>query len=108
MTEKVLKRCISSLIDKATAKNRAHKASVQQFMKALMDSSINFKKNDQNQMRQADGLESQEFMDIYDQEIDIKDGLNGKDDDCEGTEKATFFDVMIDFCFFENSDKPAN
>ena len=41
MTERILKKCIMSLIDKYTMKNKAHKTSIQTFMKSLMDISLN-------------------------------------------------------------------
>ena len=41
ITEKILKKCILALIDKYTMKNKAQKASIQSFMKSLMDVNIN-------------------------------------------------------------------
>ena len=41
LTEKVLKKSIMALIDKYTLKNKAHKQSMQQFMKSLMETNIN-------------------------------------------------------------------
>ena len=40
MNERVLKKCIMALIDKYTMKNKAHKQSIQQFMKSLMEINI--------------------------------------------------------------------
>lgn len=37
MTDPIRKKCIMALIDKYTMKNKAHKASIQSFMKSLMD-----------------------------------------------------------------------
>jgi hypothetical protein len=67
MTERILKKCIMALIDKYTMKSKAHKQSIQQFMKSLMEINIessakkNFFKPGNNH----------ELMDIFDQEIDI-------------------------------------
>ena len=37
MTEKILKRCIIALVDKYTIKSKAHKQSIQNFMRSLME-----------------------------------------------------------------------
>lgn len=82
MTEDTLRRCIVSLVDKYTMKCKGHKHTVSQFMKSLLDSN-----SAPTAAADAVGLGSRravhggdhpeaanfggEFMDIFDQEIDI-------------------------------------
>jgi hypothetical protein len=40
INERVLQKCIVSLVDKYTMKSKAHKSSLQQFMKVLMEVKI--------------------------------------------------------------------
>ena len=60
-----------ALIDKYTMKNKAHKTSIQAFMKSLMEVSINQSKKNGLSSNKKDGSYGHELMDIFDQEIDI-------------------------------------
>lgn len=44
-------------------------------------------------------------MDIFDQEIEINSDMN-KDKSTKPT-RSNFFEVMLDYCFYENDDEPA-
>ena len=86
MTEDTLRRCIIALVDKYTMKCKGHKHTVSQFMKSLLESNS----TSAGAAADAIGLGSRragpggaqpghqeaanfggEFMDIFDQEIDI-------------------------------------
>ena len=42
-------------------------------------------------------------MDIFDQEIEVNSDI-AKD---KKPTRSNFFEVMLDYCFFENDDEPA-
>lgn len=64
-------------------------------MKSLMEVSVVKK-------RKADI----EIMDIFDMEIDVANEA-AKRKEMGHLEKYNFFDVMLDYCFFDNDDKAA-
>ena len=47
LSAKLLKKCITCLVDKYTLKNKSHKNSLQSFMKSLLDIKLK-RKNDKN------------------------------------------------------------
>ena len=106
MTERILKKCIMALIDKYTMKNKGHKQSIQVFMKSLME--INIDQQSKKSYFKGGKSNNHELMDIFDQEIDVMD-LSDKRKEKGGNKptRSNFFEVMLDYCFFENDDEPA-
>jgi hypothetical protein len=100
VTERILKKCILALVDKYTMKNKAQKATVQNFMKSLMEISV--AKASGKKPSRANELE---MVDIFNEDIEVDDPQQR----AGGREAAqtTFFDVLLDYCFFENDDEPA-
>lgn len=74
ITEKILKKCILALIDKYTMKNKAQKASIQSFMKSLMD--VNINKSDPKK-RAAANFNDLDMIDIFNQDIEIDPDSQG-------------------------------
>lgn len=77
------------------------------FMKSLMEINI----DSQSKKSQFKANKSNhELMDIFDQEIDVTDidhrGKNENEESKKPT-RSNFFEVMLDYCFFENDDEPA-
>ena len=99
MTERILKKCIMALIDKYTMKNKAHKQSIQQFMKSLMEINI----DQQSKKNHFKNNNNHELMDIFDQEIEVNSDVTKE----KKPTRSNFFEVMLDYCFFENDDEPA-
>ena len=134
VTEDTLRRCIVALVDKYTMKCKGHKHTVSQFMKSLLDSNTAPAPSVADASRQGgrraghpgqDGANfGGEFMDIFDQEIDIVENpdrhAQGKRNPAsqretaarnQGTgrraKKNSFYDVMLEQCFFDNDDSLA-
>ena len=84
-------------MDKYTLKSKLQKQTMQQFMKTLIDISLVKSQKSKKTAFDED--------DILNQDIEIHDpsvlGGNKKET------PTTFFDVMLDYCFFENDDEPA-
>lgn len=80
ISEKILKKCILALIDKYTLKSKAHKASLTSFMKSLFD--VKIKKSEKR--------------------VELEDMLDG---DLSLQQRSCYFELMCDFCFFENVDQ---
>ena len=105
ITEKILKKCILALIDKYTMKNKAQKASIQSFMKSLMD--VNINKSDPKK-KAAANFNDLDMIDIFNQDIEIDPNSRGGTKQSSKSAKINnFFDVMLEYCFFENEDEPA-
>lgn len=79
LSELILKKCIVALVDKYTLKNKAHKGSLTAFMVALFD--LKVKKH---------SLDTQ-----VDEMVDPEGMLQ---------QKTCYFELMCDFCFFDNVD----
>lgn len=47
-----------------------------------------------------------EIMDIFDMEIDVANDA-AKRREMGQVEKYNFFEIMLEYCFFDNNDKPA-
>lgn len=80
LTDKILKKCIVALVDKYTLKTKAHKASLTAFTKSLFD--VKIKKS---------GDKRADLDDMYDGELSLQ-------------QRTCYFELMCDFCFFENVD----
>ena len=134
MTEDTLRRCIIALVDKYTMKCKGHKHTVSQFMKSLLDrNTAPASSADAAGSRRAGHAGGQsdhpeatnfggEYIDIFDQEIDIienpdkhaqgRRGTSGAQRDSAGrgqggarrAKKNTFYEVMLEQCFFANDD----
>ena len=95
ITEMVIKKCIVALVDKYTLKSKAHKTSLAAFMKTLMDVKVrrNMSSNTSRAPRKLSNPGSPEFEDL------------ANENDLSGLGQAgSYFEVMAEFCFFENVD----
>ena len=104
LTEAVLKKCIVALVDKYTLKSKAHKNSMNNFMKSLMD--VKLRKNlnksrGSHAEKRSGGPGSPEFADDINEinEADLS-GLQGQ----RPSGFSSYFEVMTEFCFFDNVD----
>lgn len=102
INEKILKKCIVALVDKYTLKNKAHKSSLTTFMKSLLD--IKLKNKDRplsghDRTKKTNNFSggnfSSDFEDILDGEFNLQ-------------LKNNYFEIMCDFCFFENVEHTFN
>lgn len=97
INENAIKKCIIALVDKYTLKSKSHKASTNAFMKQLMDVKIrrnqspNVSRTPASHGRNLSSPGSPEFEDI-------------NENDLSGNQTGTYFEVMAEFCFFENVD----
>jgi hypothetical protein len=98
--EQILRKCIVSLVDKYTIKSKYHKASLTQFMKTLMDVQLKIA-----------GSPSNHMMDTF-EKAQRKFGEFEEPADLSGVsyygahQRSTYFEVMSDFCYFQNADVP--
>jgi hypothetical protein len=104
LPEAILRKCIIALVDKYTMKSKAQKAAAQNFMKLLIDASLAMEAKDSRSKAVA---LLDEFNEIEDQEIEIQDPASGKQRRKARDRQPTYFDVMLECCFFKNNDKPA-
>lgn len=98
ITEPVIKKCIVALVDKYTLKSKSHKASLGAFMKSLMDVKVRRGPSLNNSRAVPRGSSntnpgSPEF-DEYVNENDLSGSGN----------TGSYFEIMSEFCFFENVD----
>ena len=101
MTEAVLKKCIVALVDKYTLKSKSHKNSMTTFMKSLMDVKLRktlSKGRNSHTERKSGGPGSPEFTEEVN-EADLS-GIHGH----RPTGFSSYFEVMTEFCFFDNVD----
>lgn len=106
MNERILRKCILALTDKYTMKNKAQKQSIQGFMKALIEMSV-ARLADQKQKKPSSFSEL-EMLEIYNHDINLENPQRPTNQAKEGNQSQdTLFDVMLDYCFFENDDEPA-
>ena len=102
INETAIKKCIVALVDKYTLKSKSHKASTATFMKHLMNvkmvkrSSLSPSISRSHHKRQSiSNPGSPEFEEII------------NENDLSGTavsQSGSYFEVMAEFCFFENVD----
>ena len=94
INERVIKKCIVALVDKYTLKSKSHKASLTNFMKSLMDFKVRrvTSPNASRRERNLSSPGSPEFEEAN--ENDLSAQVHG----------CTYFEVMAEFCFFENVD----
>ena len=102
ITEKILKKCILALIDKYTMKSKAQKASAQAFMKSLMDVGLS---KAAEKKKAASHFNDLDMIDIFNQDIDVDP--HSRAAAAKAATKHNFFEVMVEYCFFENEDEPA-
>ena len=88
VNEKVLTKCIVALVDKYTIKSKAHKSTLQAFVKSLMEVKV-----------RTHGKEAQSSHRT----------INNTDDDLDDDQisvhsKNNYFEILCEFCFFGNKD----
>jgi hypothetical protein len=89
MNEQVLTKCITSLVDKYTMKSKSHKNSITVFMKGLMEVKV----------RSHNAKNSISNNILLDTEGDMND-----EDQISVHSKNNYFEILCEFCFFNNSD----
>lgn len=98
ITEPVIKKCIVALVDKYTLKSKSHKASLGAFMKTLMDVKVR-RTISLNNSRAAPrgGTNTGPVSPEFDDYVDAND-MSGSG------HTGSYFEVMAEFCFFDNVD----
>ena len=103
ISETAIKKCIVALVDKYTLKSKSHKASMASFMKQLMN--LRVRRNQQSpnvsrshHKRQSSNPGSPEFEEMMNENDLSGTGL------AQQSSSGTYFEVMAEFCFFENVD----
>ena len=92
LTEHVIKKCTVGLVDKYTLKSKAHKNSVSNFMKIIMDMKLRNPKVASPAHRRGESLGQNELDEsLNDNELSIQ-------------QRNHYFEIMTDFCFFTNRD----
>jgi hypothetical protein len=89
MNEAVLTKCIVALVDKYTMKSKSHKNSLSLFMKGLMEVKVRTHKRKGSLMNANMLLDTEGDLD---------------DDQISVHSKNNYFEILCDFCFFQNQD----
>ena len=92
INEKVLTKCITALVDKYTMKSKAHKNTISQFMKGLMEVKVRNRAGTQDKRLNNNNLETEEL----------------DNDDISVHSKNNYFEILCSFCFFNNEDTLIN
>lgn len=87
INEKVLVKCIIALVDKYTIKSKAHKNSLTIFMKGLMEVKVR----------------------THNKKYGTTHTITNTDEDMDEDQisvhsKNNYFEILCDFCFFNNKD----
>ena len=73
-------------------------------MKSLIETSVT--KSKEKKKKQPNPFTDLEMIDIYSHDIQIDDPEK-KGKDAPSQPENTFFDIMLQYCFFDNDDEPA-
>ena len=95
ISQTAIKKCIIALVDKYTLKSKSHKASTSAFMKTLMDVKVR-RNQSPNISRHHNRLSNPGSPEI--EELINENELSGH------AQAGSYFEVMAEFCFFENVD----
>lgn len=92
INDKVVTKCITALVDKYTMKTKPQKNSLTMFMKCLMEVKV---RNHHKKAPNNNNNNHQETDDLEEEELSIHS-------------KNNYFDILCDFCFFNNEDVDLN
>ena len=94
INERVLNKCILALVDKYTMKSKAHKNSLGQFMKVLLEVKV----------RRGGGAGHQDRRNHSNNNNIDSDDHDMDEDHLSVHSKNNYFEILCSFCFFNNED----
>lgn len=100
INEKVLSKCILSLVDKYTMKSKSHKNTIQQFIKLLLE--VKVRNHNRQAMVGGGGDRRNHSNNNNNIDSDEQDLLD--DDQISVHSKNNYFEIMCNFCFLNNDD----
>lgn len=100
VNETAIKKCIVALVDKYTLKSKSHKTSMTAFMKMLMDVKLGRNNHTSPNISRTHARQSSPGSPEFDELINENDLSGG----VVSQQPGSYFEIMAEFCFFENVD----